>query len=49
MNIALVVILSIVALAGALGLGFLLGRRTAQPRGSRPGGKVPAGDRDIVL
>lgn len=49
MNIALIVTLSILALAGALGLGFRLGRRTARDRGGRPGGKIRASDRDIVL
>jgi len=49
MNITLIVTLSILAFAGALGLGFMLGRRTAQPRAGRPGGKVRATDRDIVL
>lgn len=40
--------LSILALAGAIGLGFRLGRRARRGRG-RPGGKVRASDRDIVL
>lgn len=48
MNITLLVTLSTLVLAGAIGLGFVLGRRTA-PRAGRPGGKVRSTDRDILL
>jgi len=49
MSIAIIVALSLFALAAALGLGFLLGRHSAQTRSARPGGKIRATDRDIVL